>query len=724
MENMEYQNNNNRPYQSKSNSAPADLPIKQKLWKAYVVFGVIAIGMIAVLGKLFKIQILDAEYYRNKSHKQHESKVLLNAYRGNIYDRNGLLIASSVARYSFAIDPTLLNNKQDIDSIVIAITETTGMDKQSLLDKIKSHKGSFLWLIRNASDNTSNRLLKYSGKRGFIVREVPGRNYAFADAASQIVGCTDLDNRGLTGIELSMDTILKGKDGYAVMNKDARGRLRPLADMPKVDPIHGNSVQLTIDIVLQRIVEFELKQGVQNCAAESGTIVAVNPSTGEIFAMASYPNFNPNDLTTLDNSKLRNRSITDIYEPGSTFKMITAAAGIEEGIIHPDDIVDGMNGAMPFKDFTIIDDHPIGKVSFKEAFAKSSNIVLSTLAYNIPVGKFYKYIRDFGFGISTGIEIPGEVSGKLRSIEQFDASARRFAGYGYGIAVTPLQLAMAYAAIANDGVLHKAYIVKNIFNTEGKAILINRPQKIRNIVSELTAYKVKDLLVNVVDNGTGNNAKIPGIKIAGKTGTAQQLVNGSYKEKKYTASFAGFFPADNPKLAMVVILDKPQNNYYGGSVAAPIFRNIAQRWISMLPDVLLNSGSKPFAHSDSVKVPNLKGLNYGAATKILKIYGLKSASADTSSTRVVIRQDPAPGAFVYKNTPIYFGSTIASDSLMIANPQLAATLRPNVIGMTARRAINILHKNKIAVNMKGSGRVVEQKWSGTANNPICTLLCK
>lgn len=721
---MEYPNNNKQMNSSNSNNSSPDLPIKQKLWKVYLVFGIIAIGMMAVLGKLFKIQIVDAEYYQNKSHKQHESKVLLNAYRGNIYDRNGLLIASSVARYSFAIDPTLLKDKHDIDSIAIAIAETANIDKQTIIDKIKSHKGSFLWLIRNASDNTSNRLLKYSGKRGFIVREVPGRNYAFADAASQIVGCTDVDNKGLTGIELSLDSTLKGKDGYAVMNKDARGRLRPLADMPKVDPIHGNSIQLTIDIVLQRIVEFELKQGVQNSGAESGTIVAVDPATGEILAMASYPNFDPNDLTTLDNSRLRNRSITDLYEPGSTFKMITAAAGIEEGVIHPEDIVDGMNGAMPFKDFTIIDDHPIGKVSFKEAFAKSSNIVLSTLAYNIPVTKFYKYIRDFGFGISTGIEIPGEISGRLKSIEQFDASARRFAGYGYGIAVTPLQLAMAYAAIANNGVLNKAYIVKNIFNTEGKAILENKPQKIRNIVSELTAQKVKELLVNVVDNGTGINAKIPGIKIAGKTGTAQQLVNGSYKEKKYTASFAGFFPADNPKLAMVVILDKPLNNYYGGSVAAPIFRNIAQRWISMLPNILLNDANKPFVHSDSVKVPNLKGLNYGAAAKILKIYGLKSASPDTSSNKVVIRQDPAPGSFVYKNTSIYFGSTLASDSLVIANPKLAASLRPNVVGMTARRAINILHKNKIVVNMKGRGRVIEQKWTGTNNNPVCTLFCK
>ncbi len=721
---MKFPDKNNFTDRNSLNRNVPDLPIKQKLWKVYIVFAIIAIGMFAVLAKLFKIQIMDAEYYRNKAHKQHESKVLLSAYRGNIYDRNGLLIASSVARYSFASDPTLLKKKEDIDSIATAISETSNLDKQSIIDKIKSHKGSFLWLIRNAPDNTSNRLLKYSGKRGFIVREVPGRNYSFADAASQIVGCTDVDNKGLTGIELSLDKVLKGKDGYAIMNKDARGRLRPLADMPKVDPVHGNSVQLTIDVVLQRIVEFELKQGVENSAAESGTIVAVNPATGEILAMASYPNFDPNDLTTLDNNRLRNRSITDIYEPGSTFKMITAAAGIEEGLIHPEDMVDGMNGAMAFKDFTIIDDHPIGKVSFKEAFAKSSNIVLSTLAYNIPVTKFYKYIRDFGFGISTGIEIPGEISGKLKSIEQFDASARRFAGYGYGIAVTPLQLAMAYAAIANDGVLHKAYIVKNIFNTEGQAIVENKPQKIRNIVSELTAQKVKDLLVNVVDNGTGINAKIPGIKIAGKTGTAQQLVNGSYKEKKYTASFAGFFPADNPKLAMVVILDKPQNNYYGGSVAAPIFRNIAQRWISMLPDLLLDQGSKPFKHSDSVKVPNLKGLNYGAAARILKIYGLTAASADTSATKVVIRQDPAPGAFVYKNTPIYFGSTIASDSLMIANPTLAANLRPNVIGMTARRAINILHKNRIAVNMKGSGKVVEQRWSGTASSPVCTLFCK
>ncbi len=706
------------------NNSELNLPIKNKLWKVYFVFGLIGLGMFAIMGKLFKIQVIDAEYYRNKAHKQHESKVVLDAYRGNIYDRNGLLIASTVARYSFAIDPSLMKDKNDIDTLAGFTAEILKVDKKVIVDKIKAAKGAFVWLVRNVSGDKAWKLLTQRQKRGFIVSEEPGRNYAFADAASQVVGCTDVDNRGLTGLELSLDSILKGKDGYAIMNKDARGRLRPLADLPKVDPLNGNSIQLTLDIVLQRIVEFELKQGVESAGAESGTIVAIDPATGEVLAMASFPNFDPNDITALDNNSLRIRAVTDLYEPGSTFKMVTASAGIEEGIIHPDDMVDGMNGAMQFKDFTILDDHPIGKVTFREAFAKSSNIVLSTIAYNLPDTKFYKYIRDFGFGISTGIEVPGEAVGKLKSIEQFDASARRFAGYGYGIAVTPLQLAMAYAAIANNGILYKPYVVKNIFNSEGKAVLSNKPQKIRTVVSELTAQKVKELLVNVVDEGTGINAKIPGIRIAGKTGTAQQLVNGSYKEKKYTASFAGFFPADNPRLAMVVILDKPQNNYYGGSVAAPIFRNIAQRWISMLPDILLNNNSKPFVHSDSVSVPNLKGLSYGDAYRLLKIYGLTSYSNDSSMSKVVIRQDPAPGSFIYKNIPIRFSSNLISDSMALANPAAAANLRPNLIGMTARRAINILHKNGIRVNLKGSGKVAEQVWSGADKSTTCTLFCR
>lgn len=710
----------NRKTKENMKQDESDLPIKKKMWKVYAVFAFIVLGFFSVFARLFQIQIIDYEEYKKKAIQQHESRVVLRAVRGNIYDRNGRIIASTISRFSFALDPKVLTDNKVRESIAKSLSKITKEDKDEIFKRIKTHKSSFMWLVRNISGTDALAMLKYEDHNGFIVKKEPARNYSFGDAASQTIGFTDIDNKGLIGIELAFDSILRGKDGYAIMNRDALGHLRPMADLPRKEPKHGHSIQLTIDILLQRIVEYELKQGVANAQAQSGAVVAIDPATGEVMAMASYPNFNPNQLRINDPNTMKNRAIGDLYEPGSTFKVITAAAAINEGLIEEDDMVDGLNGTQQYKDHTIIDDHPLGRVTFREAFAKSSNIVLSNLALRLPGNSFYKYIRDFGIGINTAIELPGEVSGRLRKVEQFNASAQMFAGFGYGIALTPLQLAMVYATVANKGALYKPYVVKNIFNSEGERMRQVVPTKVRNVITAETAEKLSRLLVNVVDNGTGINAKINGIKVAGKTGTAQQLVDGSYKNKQYTASFAGFFPADNPKLAMVVILDKPQNNYYGGSVAAPIFRNIAQRWISLQPDVIRLPKGKSFVHTDSVVVPNFRGMFLSDAYSLMRIYGFTPATKDSTSRKVIVRQDPAPRTKVYKGTTIYFGF----DNMDDVSSLTAEVLRPNLVGMSARRAVNILHSKGIRVVLKGSGKVSQQLWSGSGKNVVCTLHCK
>lgn len=710
----------NRKTKENMKQDESDLPIKKKMWKVYAVFAFIVLGFFSVFARLFQIQIIDYEEYKKKAIQQHESRVVLRAVRGNIYDRNGRIIASTISRFSFAIDPKVLTDNKVRESIAKSLSKITKEDKDEIFNRIKTHKSSFMWLVRNISGTDALAMLKYEDHNGFIVKKEPARNYSFGDAASQTIGFTDIDNNGLIGIELAFDSILRGKDGYAIMNRDGLGHLRPMADLPRKEPKHGHSIQLTIDILLQRIVEYELKQGVANAQAQSGAVVAIDPATGEVMAMASYPNFNPNKLRINDPNTMKNRAIGDLYEPGSTFKVITAAAAINEGLIEADDMVDGLNGTQQYKDHTIIDDHPLGRVTFREAFAKSSNIVLSNLALRLPGNSFYKYIRDFGIGINTAIELPGEVSGRLRKVEQFNASAQMFAGFGYGIALTPLQLAMVYATVANKGALYKPYVVKNIFNSEGERMRQVVPTKVRNVITAETAEKLSRLLVNVVDNGTGINAKINGIKVAGKTGTAQQLVDGSYKNKQYTASFAGFFPADNPKLAMVVILDKPQNNYYGGSVAAPIFRNIAQRWISLQPDVIRLPKGKSFVHTDSVVVPNFRGMFLSDAYSLIRIYGFTPATKDSTSRKVIVRQDPAPRTKVYKGTTIYFGF----DNMDDVSSLTAEVLRPNLVGMSARRAVNILHSKGIRVVLKGSGKVSQQLWSGSGKNVVCTLHCK
>lgn len=729
MENFDYNNEEipqNEPQQEPSPREPR--PNKSTFWKLSIVVLGITLFALFILIRLFNIQVVHRDYYRAKANRQHEAKIPLIAHRGNIYDRNGALIAASATRYSIAVDPSLLKKTGKVDSVVIQIAKILpNLNTTELKNKIMTSRSSFMWINRNISPDVSYKFKQMRIYPGFIVMSEPGRIYAYDDVAAQIVGCTNIDNRGLTGIELELDSVLKGKNGYAVMSKDAYGNLRPLADLPQISPQHGNSIQLTIDIDLQRIVEYELKHGVMDSKANAGSVVAVDPATGEILAMASYPNFNPNDLSTLDNNELRNHPITDLYEPGSTFKAITASAAIEEKVIRPGDMVNGFNGELDFADYKIEDDHPVGMVTFREAFAKSSNIVLSTVASRLSRSKFYKYIRDFGFGIRTGIELPGEITGKLPKVTDFDITTRRFAGFGYGIAVTPLQLVMAYAAIANHGNLYRPYIVKNIFTPKGKKVFSNKPLKLRKVISDNTAHTVSELLVNVVNNGTGSKAKLGGVSIAGKTGTAQQLINGSYKNKQYTASFAGFFPADNPKIAMVVILDKPQNNYYGGSVAAPIFRNIAEHWISLKPKILLGGHKRDgfLFYSDSVYVPSILGMDKLDAWRLLRIYSLSMAKpTGREAHKVVTLQDPAPGTFVPKGTYIYVDNKLISDSLYSVNPEAEFNARPDVVGLTLRRALNTLHKNKFGASVIGTGTVVRQVWAVDEKKRFCTLYCK
>lgn len=701
-----------------TNKSKEDTTVRRKkFWKFWLLMLFINIGFIAVVARLFTIQIIKGDEYRAKAKRQHESKVTLSAQRGNIYDRNGKLLASTVQSVSVAVDPTVLSKKA---AVCRALAEDLGLSSDRFMQKINAAKGSFVWLARGIMPD---RLISIRGikDRGLLLIEEPTRHYYYGSSASQIIGCTDVDNKGLSGIELGWDSALKGRSGYMIMNRDGRGRLRPSADLPIIDAIHGYSIQLTIDIELQNIVEFELMQGVVNSGAHSGTAIALDPHTGEVLAMASSPGFNPNISSTFSANGMRNRGITDVYEPGSTFKMVTAAAALEENIVNVNDTLNGFNGELHISDYVIKDTHPLGKVTFREAMEHSSNIIMSTVATKIPDYKFYKYIRDFGFGIAGGIDIPGEVPGKIQKPDQFNSTAKRYMGFGYGLLASPMQMVNSYAAIANRGTMMRPYVVKSVFDGNGEEILKVKPEKIRRVISEKTSDIIKDLLCGVVDHGTGVEAKIPGLKVAGKTGTSQQLVQGIYSKADYTASFVGFYPAENPRIAVIVVLDKPRTSYYGGSVAAPIFKNIALRWVSVSPKTMIPFITKQNNYSDTVYVPQLKGLSIDDAELTIKKMGLRY-SADKGAG-VVSAQSPEAGSRVIKGFEIKLGllykneKEIKADSL---NPG-----RPVVKGLSVRRAVTILQNAGIRARIVGSGIVKKQEWIYNSKKQlICVLSCE
>jgi cell division protein FtsI (penicillin-binding protein 3) len=562
----------------------------RKKWKLILVFVSFSICIFIILIKLFIIQFIEAEEYRKIARNQHESRIFLRPERGNIYDREGKILATNIISYSFAVDPTVLKDLETIKYIASLVDSTQGEIYQKLLKKITTTKKSFVWLVRGLDDSSSSKFTNLKIE-GLIKIIEPKRTYVYNEIAAQLLGCTDVDSRGVAGLELSLDSLLKGTPGYMTVLRDAIGRLRPIANLPVESAKHGCSIELTIDIELQKIMETELINGATKTGSSGAVAIAIVPETGEILAMSSYPSVNPN--TSINNSAdLRNKAITDIYEPGSTFKIVTAAAAIEEGLITPESIVNGYNGLLVNNDIKIADTHPFDKTTFSEAFRYSSNIVFANLASSIPDAKFYKYIRDFGFGHNLDFDSYGESEGLIKKMNEFNSISKKFAGFGYGISVTPLQLLISYSTIANSGIMMKPYVIKSIRNNSGDLIYEGKPQKIRQVVSKKTSDILKDLLVGVVENGTGKYAQISGLSIAGKTGTSQQFIEGAYSKTDYTASFVGFFPAESPKIAILILLDKPTGNYYGGATAAPIFKNIVKGWLTLRPDLLTGLNNK------------------------------------------------------------------------------------------------------------------------------------
>lgn len=696
---------------------PEPVPLrKKKFWKFWVVMFFLNLGFFAVIIKLFSIQILNAEYYQKLAKNQHEAKKTLIAKRGKILDRNGKVITVSIDSYSIAVDPTVLK-KDNIKIIADILARATGLSSKHFINKIKGEDNQFIWLVRGLQPDQAEEIRAVTD-RGLIIFNEPKRKFPYSSAGAQVIGLIDIDNNGLSGIEYAYDTLLKGKNGWKLMYKDAFQNLHTSADLPFQLPEDGKTIKLTIDIELQEILEHELQQGSLAFNAESATAVAINPKTGEILAIASYPGFDPNssDKGLVPNRRIR--SVTDTYEPGSTFKLFTAAAAMQEKLISEEDTVNGRYGILRIKNRTIRDVHAMGKITFRKAVEQSSNIVFAELAASINDRTLYKYVRDFGFGLKTSVDIAGESRGTVPKPENFDGTTKYYMGHGYGIAVSPLQITNAYATVANGGILMKPYLVKDIIDNDGSILKSFEPVAVRRVISTNIANRLIELFKGVVTDGTGRAVKIEGLNIVGKTGTSQQLENGSYSKRNYTASFSGFFPAEDPQIALIVLVDKPRGgNYYGGSVAGPIFKNIALRWVSTGNIDASASQFNIFAEKncDSVFVPYLVGIEYQRAFDLCE--ELRFDIAIPKSKGIVIKQNPLPA------TKVEYGSII--DIICLPeNSKLALedSLKPDVINFPIGRAVALLHACGYKTEVFGNGKVVKQIWKKNSNK--VELRCK
>lgn len=534
------------------------------------VFLLFIIFLIICIACLFYIQFFRSKYLARLAKKQYSLYVELEPRRGTIYDSNLKAQAVNIAVDSLYAIPSEIEDKE---AVIRKLSTLLNVDHAYLKDRLYREK-SFIWLARKLSPEQSEAIRKLNIKGLDFIKESK-RCYPNGYLSSHVIGFAGLDNTGLEGIELYYDKHLKGQSGWALFLRDARQRKLDLWE-EMILPRDGYDLVLTIDEVIQYIAERELDKVYQNSRAKAASIIVMDPHTGAILALANRPTFDLNDYTNTEKDKLRNRSICDLFEPGSVFKIVTAVAALEEKKVVEDDKFFCENGSYKVATHILHDHRPHGWLNFREVIVQSSNIGTTKVAQTLGANLLYQYIRLFGFGSKLGIDLYGEIKGITREPRFWSKISIAAIPIGQEVGVTSLQLASAISTIANGGKLMKPYVVGEIRDRDGEIIKRFSPVMIRKVISIDTADRMKKILMGVVENGTGKLAKLSGITCAGKTGTAQKLEpNGTYSHNKFIASFIGFAPAEDPVIAIAVIVDEPRPYYFGGVVAAPVFKNVA-----------------------------------------------------------------------------------------------------------------------------------------------------
>ncbi len=659
-----------------------------------VLFGIVVL-------RLVQIQVIRGHSYQELARRQQETTVPIPAMRGRIYDRNGVLLVSNSMSVSIGADPKLV--KDHIPAIADRLARVFDKPRDYYLSRLTTPGKRFVWLERHASRDQARRL-NTDEFHGLIELDEPERLYDHEHIGGQLIGFTDIDNRGLSGIELQEERYLKGTDGEQVLQLDAMGHARPSVDLPRIEAVNGNDVVLTLDVRFQAIAEEELRKGVERNKARSGLAVIMDPGTGELLAVANYPGFDPSRSNKNDQDLLRNRVITDMFEPGSVFKIVTASAALELHRARPDQKFNAENGTYVIVSAggarrIINDTHKFSVLTFQEGIEQSSNIVMAKISNLVGAEGLFSMARRYGFGAETGIELPGEIRGELKLPSQWSGATLNSMAIGYEVGVTPIQLACAYAAVANRGWLMKPYVVRQVLGPDHAVLDERRPERIRQVVSKATCETLSQMFEGVVMRGTGVTARLPGLRIAGKTGTSRKFIDGKYEIGNYTATFVGYFPADNPRIVCLVMLDHPSAGAYtGGLASAPIFKAIAEKVYATAGE-FAPAAEAVIASTETRAVPDVTGLRADAATDLLKAQGFAiSVSGDGA---VVASQKPAPGARL-----------ALGERVVLATDNTAAdgglTIVPDVRNLTARRAVNRLAVRQLDPLVSGSGIVRTQ----------------
>ena len=564
--------------------------------RVFLVGFVFTVFFLVIGAKAFHLQVYRSPWLAQKASNQYEKSLTSSGKRGTVYDRNLREMAVTVDVASIAARPSEIKNLQSTSK---ALAKALNTDYRQIKQNLKS-KNPFVWIKRQASPKETEAIsaLELDG-----IEFVPERNrfYPNKTLASQALGFTGLDGYGLEGIEFAYDRYLRGSDNNFTVFRDALGKVFD-EKQKNNENTDGHNIILTIDGTVQYIAEDALSEGVKEYSARSGMAIVMEPQTGAILAMAHIPFFNPNAYTDFNKEMWRNRAITDPFEPGSTMKIFSAAAAIESGNVKAHDIFYCENGSYRIGRNVVHDIKKHGWLSLQQIIKYSSNIGAVKISEKLGPERLYLMFRKFGFGDKTGIDSPGETAGSLSHYNNWTTVDTGSIAFGYGVSVSAIQLIAAASAIANDGILMKPYFVQAITDESGQPLKQFQPQAVRRVISEQTARTIKAIMKTVISTGgTGVNAALENYTVCGKTGTTRKLdPSGTYSDSKHIASFVGFTPADKPQLAILVVIDEPQGKYYGGTVAAPVFRRIASETLNYL-NITPENTIKSFATLRGVK---------------------------------------------------------------------------------------------------------------------------
>jgi cell division protein FtsI (penicillin-binding protein 3) len=714
----------------------ASTPRNSSNLRLYLLGALLLLWFCAICIRLVYLQIFQYGEFEQRASHQQQRTIEISPKRGVIYDRAGRELAMSISVDSGFAVPTEI---PDLAQTISLITRITKDDPREVLARCKASR-SFCWVARKADAETAERI-KALNLKGIYFQKESKRFYPKRELAAQVLGYVGMDDEGLSGIEREYDDELRGKPGRMLIQVDARRR-----NFNRVEkqPDPGQNIVLTIDQNIQYIAERELETAMEQTHAHAGTVIVTNPRTGEVLALANRPTFNPNLSRKITPESLKDRAVSDVYEPGSTFKLVTISAALEEKITNPDEVFDCQMGSIVVNGMRIRDHKAFGLLPVSDILARSSDVGAIKIALRLGEERFYKYIRAFGFGQQTGIELPGETRGLAKPLNRWSKVSIGAISMGQEIGISPLQLAAMASTIANDGVWVAPRIVAGRTEPRSTPLTIAfQPGAQRRVLSPLVAAQMKRMMEGVVINphGTGRKAILEGYSSAGKTGTAQKVDPGTrgYSRTNYVASFAGFAPVNNPAITVAVILDSAVGLHQGGQIAAPVFQRVAQQVLAYLNvphDVELPANRQLLLAARRVKPEDLEESSPDHLGSALEV--AENAAPDTLVPTSPVKPSPAVNSTIAipaalrepERTSTASGAVIprqasapadvATTGTVVLDVEQGGIVVPSFVGKTVRSAVESAEDSGLELDAIGSGIARDQSPPAGSHVPTGT----